>query len=366
MENFGIYTLANDAVYDQLVALLNSIEANVGSDIPVCVIPFDDRLTLVKQAIESRPNVTLFQNQDSIDRWEEFARAFVHAHPEAQRTRFSHPRWYGGRLHRKFAAFDGDFENFVFFDGDSLAMKPLTSLQERLRTHDVVFDDWEHAKSSPHTALNIPLIEQTGEFTKAEIRLNLHCSSFFASKRGLFNAAEVAQLQHCLVHQGEAAWVNGQGWWDDAFLFNYMTLRRRLSLFNFTLSDQEEERTGNCADADPFVNINQVLYNEDGLKPIHRIHYMGYSSTNFARLCTGEAVDIRYRDVFLHYRFLKEPDRQPTELKPPSPVIRAKRFLQRLPRKINVFLATKLGSSGAVEETGEQATFSRPPRTQRA
>lgn len=33
----GIYTLANDVVLDQLVALLNSIERNVGKDIPVCV-----------------------------------------------------------------------------------------------------------------------------------------------------------------------------------------------------------------------------------------------------------------------------------------------------------------------------------------
>ena len=38
----GIYTLANDAVYDQLVALLNSIEANYSKDIPVCVIPYDN------------------------------------------------------------------------------------------------------------------------------------------------------------------------------------------------------------------------------------------------------------------------------------------------------------------------------------
>ena len=29
METFGIYTLANDIVFDQLVALLNSIEANI-------------------------------------------------------------------------------------------------------------------------------------------------------------------------------------------------------------------------------------------------------------------------------------------------------------------------------------------------
>ncbi|MEQ8973540.1 MAG: hypothetical protein RIE73_24505 [Coleofasciculus sp. C1-SOL-03] len=48
MSSFGIYTLANDAVYHQLVALLNSIEVNVSPDIPVCVIPYDERLERVK------------------------------------------------------------------------------------------------------------------------------------------------------------------------------------------------------------------------------------------------------------------------------------------------------------------------------
>jgi hypothetical protein len=63
--NYGIYTLANDAVYDQLVAFINSVEANVSKDIPICVIPYDDRLNLIKAEIAKRPNVTLFDNADS-------------------------------------------------------------------------------------------------------------------------------------------------------------------------------------------------------------------------------------------------------------------------------------------------------------
>ncbi|MFO7029254.1 hypothetical protein B9T07_04150 [Limnospira fusiformis CCALA 023] len=40
----GICTLANDKVYDQLVALLNSIEANQGADMPVCIYPYNDNI----------------------------------------------------------------------------------------------------------------------------------------------------------------------------------------------------------------------------------------------------------------------------------------------------------------------------------
>lgn len=48
----GIYTVANDVVFDQLVALLNSIEVNVGTDTPVCVIAYDDRTEKVQAEIE--------------------------------------------------------------------------------------------------------------------------------------------------------------------------------------------------------------------------------------------------------------------------------------------------------------------------
>jgi len=334
MEAFGIYTLANDVVFDQLVALLNSIEANIGCDIPVCIIPFDNNLDRVKQEITLCPNVTLFEDESSIDRWEKFARQFASVHPQALQTQQLHPRWYGGKLHRKFVAFDGPFEQFVFFDADSLAMKPIKDVQEKLQTYDFVFDDWEHTKSQANAALNISLIEATGIFTKAEVKSKLHCSSFFGSKRGLFNTQELDILLNRIAEEGEAAWVNGQAWWDDAFLFNYMTLRSERSQFNFTLSSIEQDRSGNCANADPFVAINNVLFNQDGLKPIHRIHYMGYPSIDFTKLSKGEDVDIRFKDIFLHYRFLKQPLMKPSLLKSPSFQSKASLLIKKVTKKV--------------------------------
>ncbi|HAC65948.1 MAG TPA: methionine synthase, partial [Cyanothece sp. UBA12306] len=92
--------------------------------------------------------------------------------------------------------------------------------------------------------------------------------------------------------------------------------------------------TGNCADADPFVNIDNILYNEQGLKPIHRIHYMNYSSKDFARLCQGEDVNICYQDVFLHYRFFKNPEQKPQQLIPTNSLTKATRKLQKFVNKI--------------------------------
>ncbi|MBD6618109.1 methionine synthase [Komarekiella sp. 'clone 1'] len=339
MESFGIYTLANDVVYDQLVALLNSIEMNVNADIPVCIIPYDERLDRVKQEINSRKNVILFDDWDVIQRWEEFAHQVWAVHPRERETKASRPSWYKSHLQRKFVAFEGVFEQFVFYDGDSLAMKPATDVIEKLNKYDFVFDDWEHLKNRTVAALDISVIEKTGLYKEADIRPKLHCSSFFGSKRGLFTADEIQVMKQQLIDKREIEWINGHGWWDDAFLFNYMTLRCDRPLFNFTLSPNGQDRTGNCANADPFVNINNVLYNQDGLKPIHRIHYMSYSSSDFARLSQGEDVNILYRDEFLYYRFLKQPEQRPQQLKPPSVASKTNRFIKKTIKKIQRTIA---------------------------
>ncbi|MEH2077643.1 MAG: Npun_R2821/Npun_R2822 family protein [Nostoc sp.] len=332
MDSFGIYTLANDVVFDQLVALLNSIEVNISADVPICIIPYNEQLDLVRQEVNARKNVILFDNWDVIQRWEEFAHQVWAAQSSKKETKLSRSSWYKSHLQRKFVGFEGIFDKFVFYDSDSLAMKPLNNLIDKLETYDFIFDDWEHIKDEAVAALNIPLIEQTGLYTEADIRSKLHCSSFFGSKRGLFTVKEIQTMKERLITHREIEWING--WWDDAFLFNYMTLRCDRPLFNFTLSPNGEDRTGNCANADPFVNINNVLYNQDGLKPIHRIHYMSYSSHDFAQLCQGQDVNICYANEFLHYRFLKQPEQRPKELKPPSIIAKTNKLFNKTINKI--------------------------------
>jgi len=332
MRSHGIYTLANDAVYDQLVALLNSIEVNISPEIPVCIIPYDDRLEKVKQEVNSRANVTLFDNWDSIQRWENFAHQVWAVHPGARKSRLSRNWWSTGHLQRKMCAFDGNFDKFVFCDADTLAMKSFDDIFERLNTYDFVFDDWIHTKPRNEVPLNIPLLENAGLFNEQDIRPRIHCSDFFGSKRDLFNKQELDRFNQLLIEKQEVEWLTA--WWDDAHLFNYLTFKSNRPLFNFTLSTNGNERTGNCAISDPFININNVLYNQEGKKPIHRIHYMKYLASDFERLCRGEDVDIKYKDVFLHYRFLKQPENKPKKFKPPTGWQKGNRLMQKGIKKL--------------------------------
>ncbi len=339
MKKFGIYTLANDVVYDQLVALLNSIEVNVSQDIPVCVIPYDDRLRLVKQEITSRPNVTLFDNESSIKRWDDFAQQVWYAHPRTRENTQPSIQWnQKNNLFRKMCAFDGEFEKFVFYDADSLAMSKLDKILDKLEEYDFVFDDWEHTKPAGKAAFCLSLVEEKTSLPEAKIRNEIHCSSFFGSKQGIFDVEQTEVLKKKLIEDNEVTWINNLAWWCDADLFSYMTFRSARATFNFTLSPESKDRTGNCANADPFVNIDNVLYNEQGLKPIHRLHYMGYPAIEFTRLSRGEDVKIAYRDEFLHYRFLKCLEQKPKQLKSPSIASKTNRFIQKTVKKIKKYI----------------------------
>jgi hypothetical protein len=326
MPSFGIYTLANDAVFDQCVALLNSIERNVSSEIPICVIPYNRNIEKIRQEIATRKNVTFFDNWLAIERWDNFFNSIWHFHPRTN-AKTNRSSWYGGFGHRKFAAFDGNFDQFVFYDADTLAMKSIDKIVSQLQMHDLVFDDWEHAKRRDLTELNLDVIEQATHLQEAEIRPLLHCDSFFAGHRRRFNDPVLMRLRQRLVEDEELNWIPDRAWWSRSAMFNYLTLAEKFTLFNFTLSPNGEERTGNCANADPFVNQDNVLFNKDGLKPIHRIHYRGYASRDFARLCQGEEVNIPHSDVFLHYRFLKAPDQKPQTLVAPSTTTKMMRSL---------------------------------------
>ena len=135
MASCGIYTLANDVVFDQLVAFLNSVEVNVSPDIPICIIPYDDRMEQVKKEIGDRPNVSIYEDQQEIQRWQDFAKEVWINHPLAFQK--SNARLIESRMRfqRKMAAFQGDFDKFVFYDADTLAMKPVDDMFLKLDTY---------------------------------------------------------------------------------------------------------------------------------------------------------------------------------------------------------------------------------------
>ncbi|MBD2694636.1 Npun_R2821/Npun_R2822 family protein [Anabaena catenula] len=313
----GIYTLANDVVYDQLVALLNSIEANAGREIPVCVIPYDDRLDKVKAEIATRDNVTLFDDSASLARWEEVGTRIWKSHTRALKLWRERGLSDNFRIerHRKLCCLDGPFDKFIFFDGDTLLMKPLDDVYQKLDEYDWITNDFQYKSKLTYIfEWSEEKLKET--FQRQNIRNDIFCSGWFASRKSIFDQATLDQLLDKL-ESGESDLL---AWGDsDQTVINYLVLRSGISYYNYACHDQA---TG-CHWSSQFNVIDNILY--DRGQPITYLHYMSISASEFTRLCSGEDVNIAYRDVFLHYRYLKSPEQRPQSFNRPSPFTQLQR-----------------------------------------
>jgi hypothetical protein len=120
----GIYTLANDGVYDWLVAFLESRRVHE-PDLPVVVIPFDDRMERVN-ALRERYRFDVMEDE-SLKALDKVGAGYF---PDDQ-------KW--PHAFRKFAAFWGPFEKFVFIDADVVLLGPLGEFFDRADASDVEF-----------------------------------------------------------------------------------------------------------------------------------------------------------------------------------------------------------------------------------
>ncbi len=302
----GICTLANDRVYDQLVALLNSIETILGPEIPVCVYPYNDNTEKIAAEIAKRPNVQLYDDRDSMQRWDQFFRDVWDAHPTAQqqwREIGSHG-YYRFGVHRRFCAFDGPFDRFLYMDADTLLQGPVAPIFNLLNDYDWVVYDFQY-KDLTHV-YNVSSPKLLELFTPEQIKSKIFCSGFYAAKKGLFNQEKTDWLLTKL-REGEAEVL--YIWSADQPILNYMVIRGDIKSCNLALQLPENEMTGCCVTSSHFEDRDRILY--DRGNRLTYIHYIGLASNLFSEVCAGNNIDFPYRDIFLHYRYLFEPELRP-------------------------------------------------------
>jgi hypothetical protein len=292
----GICTLANDRVFDQLVALLNSIDANVGRDIPVCIYPFDDQLDLIRAEVQNRPNVMLYDDQDSIRQWDEFMQRIA---PEKLDQKL---RLYGA--HRRFCAFDAPFDRFIYMDADTLAMSPMDHIFEKLDDHDWVVYDFQFLDPSKIYNTESPRLHEV--FSSDRISKEIFCSGFYAAKRGLFNLDQREAFIAALQAGDREVLYGGAG---EQPVINYMVMKSGLKSCNLTQLLPFGKSTGCSVTSNHFEDRDHVLYDRD--LQLTYLHYIGVKPQRMEQVCNGENVGFPYRDLFLHYRFLHEPEKRP-------------------------------------------------------
>lgn len=329
--SIGICTLANDQVFHQLVALLNSIEVMLGKDFPVCVYPYDDRTEQIAAEIAHRPNVQLYDDRASMQRWDQFVRQVWDTHPTArQRWGNSDPNfYYRVGTHRRFCAFDGPFDRFLYMDADTLLMNVVEPIFQQLEQRDWVVYDFQFKDPTHVYEVASPRLNQV--FPADRIQTEIFCSGFYASKRELFSAEKRDWLLSEL-RSGDAEILYPMA--PDQTVLNYMVMKSGISLCNLALTLSTAERTGCCVTSPGFTEQDHVLFDHD--RRLTYIHYIGLSSSLINRVCHGENIEFPYRDLFLHYRYLPTPEQRPIFTQKPRPYDAPPSLQTRVLRKLGL------------------------------
>jgi hypothetical protein len=327
----GIVTLANDRVYDQLVALLNSIEAILGREMPVCVYPYDDNTAQIAALIGTRPQVQLYQDRDSMDRWDAFARNVWDLHPTA-RQRWSQANskevYHRIGTHRRYCAFDAPFDRFIYMDADTLLMGQVEPIFQQLDTVDFVTYDFQY--KDPTHVYEVSSKKLTEVFAPKQIETEIFCSGFYGSKKGIFEREKREWLLSQLTEEAEILYAMAP----DQTILNYMVMRSQLPYCNLSLALPNAEKTGCCVTSPHFETRDNILYDQGNR--LTYIHYIGLSSKLFAQVCQGENIDFPYRDLFLHYRYLHEPENRPNFTNKPKPYNPPTSLATRVFRKLGL------------------------------
>ncbi|MGD1936183.1 MAG: Npun_R2821/Npun_R2822 family protein [Cyanophyceae cyanobacterium] len=328
----GIYILGNDVVFDQVIALINSIQAHNGDRYPICVLPYNEQVERLKKAVANYDGVSVLEDETLFNRWDDFvtkAWEEVASRYEFWNKGGTHEGIHRMGTHRRFIAFDLDapFERFLYLDADTITLLSLEDFFQRLDANDFITYDFQY--KDPSHVFNMDLEETRNFLEKDNNAKRIFCSGMFASKAGLIGAEDREKIVASLkADQGKFLYPQAP----DQTLLNYISIILNFSYSNLSLDLPKEQVTGCCVTSKHFEEREWRLYDKGN--PLTYLHYIGLSSKLFGRLCGGENIDFPYRDVFLHYRYLKTPSERPEFTGKPVPYNAPPGFLARVKKKV--------------------------------
>jgi hypothetical protein len=174
-QNIGVYFSANDKVYNWTIAFLNSYRT-FNPDLPLILIPFNHQCDRLLQ-LQEKYNFELYNDDASFSSLEAIGKAFELGHTPTG------PYWF-----RRYAAFWGELDRFMYLDARQVVLANLTPLITALDQFNFDFLHYDCA---------INQVYQPGEFRQQLLRQGRgrgFNSGRWASRKGLFSLEELETL----------------------------------------------------------------------------------------------------------------------------------------------------------------------------
>lgn len=272
----AVYSLANDYVLEWLIALLESCRLHA-SNYPVTVIPFDENIEWLRK-FSTKYRFEIFPGRAVLSQLDQLGASICTHYAQIH-------------MFRKFAAFWGTFDDFLFLDSDMVLLTDIDELFDaysssgcQFMSNDPDFD--QVYRAGPVRETMISRYDATP--------FNAGC---FLSSRNTFSLAEIERLAtEVQPIKGSFNLVNG----DQSFL-NYCVHVRRLKHKSFA-AVIDDLCLWSWATQGPIVqkeNAYRLMApgNPDFGKKMPYLHWAGFA-------CNP---DIPNRKIFLRYRLQHAP-----------------------------------------------------------
>lgn len=273
MKSKGIYVLANDVVYDQLVALVHSIRLNHSQDIPICIIPYDSNMSRVKSLLTNQESFTIFDNKECIQ-W--FTTVTT---PICEVLSLRHPN----RLYKMLSWF-GPFDEFIYIDVDCLVLNNLDGIFSYLDKYDFISCDFQYRRGIRYVFY--PGIHDV--FTQTQLN-QVFNSVFFCSRRLWSRDQFIGLITSCLKNKDylDFSECNNQP------ILNYLVLSHVKRYIN----PCKRGFPGSWAGTTGYIQRGHHLYDREIDKQLLYLHWAGIKMVN----------QFPYRQLWELYRFIDEP-----------------------------------------------------------
>lgn len=146
----GVYFLANDRVLELAIAFLNSFRC-YNPEISLCLVPYDTDVVKLS-ALGSTYDFSILQNDRLLARCDVISQRF-------------HPATAG--QYRKLAMWEGEFEEFVYIDVDTVVLESIDFAFEFLSEYDFITSH-SHIPSIQKWVWK-PTITESGRLTQAQV-----------------------------------------------------------------------------------------------------------------------------------------------------------------------------------------------------
>lgn len=192
----GAYFLANDSVLDFAIAFLNSFRAH-NPDLPLCLVPFDDKVDGIL-SLQSQYDFSIFRDDAALRQCDDLSvrlHGFVVGH------------------YRKLALWQGDYDEFVYVDTDTVVLTNLAFVFPLVQTFGFLASHSDIPSIRKWTWKDS--IRDVGQLTERQVWFSAN-TGFFATRKGYLSLVDavdklpsaLALSQHMALGCAEQPFMN--------------------------------------------------------------------------------------------------------------------------------------------------------------